>query len=50
MEDMKLYLINSATFLISLTDIELWLKIALLILTIVYTIQRIKNERNNPRV
>lgn len=47
---MKLYLINSATFLISLTDIELWLKIALLILTIVYTIQRIKNERNNPRV
>ena len=47
---MKLYLINSATFLISLTNIELWLKIALLILTIIYTIQRIKNERNNPRV
>ena len=47
---MKLYLINSATFLISLTNIELWLKIALLILTIVYTIQRIKNERNNTGV
>ena len=47
---MKLYLINSATFLISLTNIELWLKIALLILTIIYTIQRIKNERNNTGV
>lgn len=40
--DMKIYLINSIAFLISLTEVELSLKIILLICTIVYTIQKTK--------
>lgn len=45
MEDMKLYIINSLALLVSLTDIEIWLKIILLVLTIIYTFKRIQNER-----
>jgi len=40
--DMKIYLINSIAFLVSLTEVEVWLKIILLICTIVYTIQNTK--------
>lgn len=40
--DMKIYLINSIAFMISLTETEVWLKIVLLICTIVYTIQKTK--------
>ena len=40
--DMKIYLINSIDFMISLTEVEVWLKIILLICTIVYTIQKTK--------
>ena len=40
--DMKIYLINSVAFLVSLTEVEIWLKIILLICTIVYTIQKTK--------
>jgi len=39
---MKIYLINSIAFMISLTEVEVWLKIILLICTIVYTIQKTK--------
>jgi hypothetical protein len=39
---MKIYLINSMAFLVSLTEVEVWLKIILLICTIVYTIQKTK--------
>ncbi len=40
--DMKIYLINSIAFAVSLTEVEVWLKIILLICTIVYTIQKTK--------
>jgi hypothetical protein len=40
--DMKIYLINSIAFVVSLTEVEVWLKIILLICTIVYTIQKTK--------
>ena len=40
--DMKIYLINSTAFVVSLTEVEVWLKIILLICTIVYTIQKTK--------
>ena len=41
--DMKIYLINSIAFMVSLTEVEVWLKIVLLICTIVYTIQKQRN-------
>tara|TARA_R110001606_G_scaffold355692_1_gene506725 strand:- start:409 stop:552 length:144 start_codon:yes stop_codon:yes gene_type:complete len=40
--DMKIYLLNSIVFMVSLTEVEVWLKIVLLICTIVYTIQKTK--------
>ena len=40
--DMKIYLINSVAFLVSLSEVEVSLKIILLICTIVYTIQKTK--------
>ena len=40
--DMKIYFINSIVFMVSLTEVEVWLKIVLLICTIVYTIQKTK--------
>jgi hypothetical protein len=40
--DMKIYFLNSIAFLISLSEVEVWLKIILLICTIVYTIQKTK--------
>jgi len=38
--DMKIYLINSIAFMVSLTELEVWLKIILLVCTIIYTIQK----------
>ncbi len=38
--DMKLYILNSMAFVISLTDVEVTLKIILLVCTITYTIQK----------
>tara|TARA_B110000046_G_scaffold168386_1_gene186762 strand:- start:629 stop:769 length:141 start_codon:yes stop_codon:yes gene_type:complete len=40
--DMKIYFINSIALMISLTEVEVWLKIVLLVCTIVYTIQKTK--------
>jgi hypothetical protein len=40
--DMKLYAINSATLMISFTNLEMWLKIILLLSTIIYTWLKIK--------
>jgi len=44
--DMKLYLYNTIALGISMTEIELSLKIILLICTIIYTIKKII-EKNN---
>ena len=47
-EDIKLYGINSSVFAISFTEIEMALKIILLIATIVYTVQKIyKNSKKD---
>jgi len=40
--DMKLYAINSITLMISFTNLEMWLKIILLLSTIIYTWLKIK--------
>jgi len=40
--DMKLYIINTVVFAVTMTEIETWLKIILLICTIIYTIMKIK--------
>jgi len=40
--DMKLYIINTVVFAVTMTEIETWLKIILLICTIVYTVMKIK--------
>jgi len=50
-EDARIALFNSLTFLITFTNVEQWLKIILLVASIVYTILKIvemkkKNERN----
>ena len=39
---MKLYIINTVVFAVTMTEIETWLKIILLICTIVYTIMKAK--------
>jgi len=46
---MKLYAINSITLMISFTNLEMWLKIILLLSTIIYTWLKIKklNKKNN---
>ena len=45
--DMKLYLYNSIAFSISMTEVELSLKIILLLCTIVYTIKKIIEQKND---
>jgi len=46
-EDLKIYGINSSVFAISFTQIEMALKIILLIATIIYTVQKIhKNSKD----
>jgi len=53
LDDMKLYIINGSSFAISLTDIDLILKIILLIVTIGYTINKWfymrKNDKNSKK-
>jgi hypothetical protein len=44
--DMKLYIMNTIALGISLTNIEVSLRIILLLATIVYTIQKIKKNKN----
>lgn len=38
--DLKIYFLNSVAFFISLTEVEVTLKILLLVCTIAYTIQK----------
>ena len=40
--DMKIYFLNSVVLALTMTEIETWLKIILLICTIVYTIKKTK--------
>jgi len=47
MSDLKLYMINFASFTISFTDIEMWLKILLLVVSIGYTISKWANIKKN---
>lgn len=39
---MKLYIINTVVFAVTMTEIETWLKIILLICTIIYTVMKTK--------
>tara|TARA_R100000773_G_scaffold19165_1_gene17269 strand:- start:25529 stop:25687 length:159 start_codon:yes stop_codon:yes gene_type:complete len=49
-EDLKIYGLNSSVFAISFTQIEMALKIILLVATIVYTVQKIyKNSEQNKK-
>ena len=43
---MKLYILNTLAIGISLTNIEISLRIILLLATIVYTVQKIKKNKN----
>jgi hypothetical protein len=46
-QDYKIYLLNAAAFSISLTSVETYLRIALLALSIFYTIFKLlKNDKN----
>jgi len=47
MSDLRLYMINFASFTISFTDIEMWLKILLLVVSIGYTISKWVNIKKN---
>tara|TARA_R100000935_G_scaffold39456_1_gene60938 strand:+ start:523 stop:687 length:165 start_codon:yes stop_codon:yes gene_type:complete len=49
--DYKVLLINASSFGISMTSIDIGLKIALLIITICYTLQKwwIMNKKNNDK-
>ena len=40
MSDIKLYLLNASTFAISFTDLDMTLKLLLLLVSIVYTINK----------
>ena len=44
--DMKLYMMNTFALGISFTNIEVTLRIILLLATIIYTIQKIKKNKN----
>lgn len=46
MQDIKIALINFLTFTISFSNVEQWLKLTLLVVSIVYTIQKIIAMRN----
>jgi len=43
MQDIKLGALNLITFMVSFSDIEQWLKLTLLLASIVYTIMKIYN-------
>ena len=42
--NMKIYIFNTIAISISMTDIEISLKIILLLCTIIYTVKKIKND------
>jgi hypothetical protein len=44
---MKLYIMNTVALGISLTNIEISLRIILLLATIIYTIQKIKSKKED---
>ena len=46
MEDLKLYLLNSFAFVVSFTEIDMFLKFLLLIVSIGYTVNKWYNLRN----
>jgi hypothetical protein len=53
-QDLKLYAVNGAAFTISLTNIEVQLKIMLLVITIGYTVHKwhsliVKNQKKNDK-
>jgi len=43
--DMKIYLFNTIALSISMTEVEITLKIILLLCTIIYTIKKIKEKK-----
>ena len=43
MQDIKLGALNLITFMVSFSDIEQWLKLTLLLASIVYTVMKIIN-------
>jgi|TARA_R110002033_G_scaffold60491_1_gene110710 hypothetical protein len=49
MTDWKLYSINSIALGLSLTELEVWLKIILLILTIGYTVHKWLKLKNDDK-
>mgnify|MGYP000209298797 CR=1 FL=1 len=46
MEDLKLYLLNSFALVVSFTEIDMFLKFLLLIVSIGYTVNKWYNLRN----
>lgn len=46
MQDIKIALINFLTFTISFSNVEQWLKLTLLVVSIIYTIQKIVDMKN----
>ena len=54
LETLKLYGINSATLLVTYTNLEMWLKIILLVSTIAYTLMKIRKlyreEQNDKKL
>lgn len=46
MEDLKLYLLNSFALVVSFTEIDMFLKLLLLIVSIGYTVNKWYNLRN----
>lgn len=49
MQDIKIALINFLTFTISFSNVEQWLKLTLLIVSIIYTIQKIIELKNKKK-
>jgi hypothetical protein len=49
MQDIKIAFINFLTFTISFSNVEQWLKLTLLIVSIVYTIQKIIELKNKKK-
>ena len=46
MEDLKLYLLNAFAMIISFTEVDMFLKLLLLIVSIGYTVNKWYNLRN----
>ncbi len=46
MQDIKIALINFLTFTVSFSNVEQWLKLTLLTVSIIYTVQKIIEMKN----